>query len=120
AFIRVASHELRTPLTIVLGLSELAHRTTGIPPPLADWLGRIYSGSLRLTSSVDQMVKMLLAERFERPLTLKPVDLGALLRQAAVNVATFVDMRKQKLTLDLPADLGFITAEEDKLHDSVV
>src|SRR5207244_4612027 len=61
-----------------------------------------------------------LSERFERPLTPKLIDLSALLRQAAVNVATFVDMRKQKLTLDLPADLGSVTAEEDKLHDSVV
>src|SRR5262249_17724424 len=72
AFIRVASHELRTPLTIVMGLSELAQRHHGLSEPLQDWSERIHTGSVRLNRSVDQMVKLLLSERRERPVAAKP------------------------------------------------
>src|SRR5579864_6642775 len=79
-FIRVASHELRTPLTIVMGLSDLAQRVNTSDPQLQQWLHRIYAGSLRLNDRVDLMIKLLLADRFDRPLTPKDVDLAALLK----------------------------------------
>jgi signal transduction histidine kinase len=120
AFIRVASHELRTPLTIVMGLSELAQHAQGISEPLQDWIERIHTGSVRLNRSVDQMVKLLLAERFERPLTPKPVELPRLLNAAAEEVGSFISQRRQKLVRVIPDDLGIIQAEEDKLYDSVV
>jgi signal transduction histidine kinase len=119
AFIKVASHELRTPLTIVLGLSDLSRRTPGVQEPLAHWLERIYAGSVRLNGRIDLMIKLLLADRFERHLDRKPVDLAGLLRSAAADVATFVEQRRQALEVDAPPDLGTVAVEEDKLRDSV-
>jgi signal transduction histidine kinase len=119
AFIKVASHELRTPLTILLGLSDLGRHTTGVPLQVSQWLERIYMGSVRLNDRVDLMIKMLLSDRFERPLTRKPVALDVLLHDAAADVATFVEQRSQKLIVDAPPDLGNINVEEDKIRDSV-
>ncbi len=119
-FIKVASHELRTPLTIVMGLSDLARRTPEAPPVLRQWLESIHVGSLRLNERVDLMIKLLLADRFDRPLTLQEVDLAGLLRGSAGDVAIFIEQRQQQLTVDLPADLGTVHVEPDKLHDSVV
>jgi signal transduction histidine kinase len=119
AFIKVASHELRTPLTIVMGLSDLARRTPGVGEPLGHWMERIYAGTLRLNERIDLMIKLLLADRFERPLARRPVDLAGLLRGAAAEVATFIEQRHQTLTVDAPADLGTLSVEEDKLRDSV-
>ena len=119
AFIKVASHELRTPLTIVMGLSDLARRTPGVGEPLGHWMERIYAGSLRLNERIDLMIKLLLADRFERPLARRPVDLAGLLRGAAAEVGTFIEQRNQTLTVDAPADLGTLAVEEDKLRDSV-
>jgi signal transduction histidine kinase len=119
AFIKVASHELRTPLTIVLGLSDLGRHTPGVPPQVSQWLERIYIGSVRLNDRVDLMIKMLLSDRFERPLTRKPVALHELLHNAAADVATFVEQRRQQLIVDATADLGNINVEEDKIRDSV-
>ncbi|HYT94046.1 MAG TPA: hybrid sensor histidine kinase/response regulator [Gemmataceae bacterium] len=118
-FIKVASHELRTPLTIVLGLADLARRTPGVVQPLAHWLERIYAGSVRLNERIDVMIKLLLADRFDRPLARKPVALGDLVHAAAADVATFVQQRHQHLEVDAPPDLGEIAVEEDKLRDSV-
>jgi signal transduction histidine kinase len=119
AFIKVASHELRTPLTIVQGLADLAQRQTEISLPLRHWLERIYAGSIRLNERVDQMLKLLLANHFERPLNRQEADLTMLLRTAAADVGTFVEQRYQTLELDLPADLGTIYVEAEKIRDSV-
>jgi len=119
-FIKVASHELRTPLTIVMGLCDLAKRAPDVTPQLRQWLERIFAGSLRLNERVDLMVKLLLADRFDRPLKPREVDLSGLLHRAADDVASFIEQRKQTLTLDLADNLGMIKVEPDKLHDSVV
>ncbi|MCI0457388.1 MAG: hybrid sensor histidine kinase/response regulator [Gemmataceae bacterium] len=118
-FIRVASHELRTPLTIVMGLSDLARRTPGVEEPLGHWLERIYASSVRLNDRIDLMIKLLMADRFDRPLNRQPVDVAALVRSAAEDVTTFVQQRRQSLEVDAPADLGTVSVEEDKLRDSV-
>jgi signal transduction histidine kinase len=119
AFIRVASHELRTPLTIVLGLSDLGRQTSGLPPHVAQWMERIYAGSLRLHERVDLMSKLLLADRFERPLARKAVPLAPLLQAAAAEVTSFIEQRKQTLKVETPEDLGTVFVEEDKIRDCV-
>jgi signal transduction histidine kinase len=119
AFIKVASHELRTPLTIILGLSDLAQRTAEPGSPLHHWLERIYASGQRLNERVDLMIKLLLADRFERPLARQEVSLTTLLRRAAADVASFVEQRRQQLLLDFPEDLGTVWVEPDKIHDSI-
>jgi signal transduction histidine kinase len=120
AFIRVASHELRTPLTIILGLADLGRTQGDVPPPLGGWLTQIHKSSQRLNERVDSVVKMLLAERFERPLESRPVDVAELVRGAAGEVKHFIEQRRHKLEVDLAADLGSVCVERDKLHDSIV
>ena len=118
-FIRVASHELRTPLTIVMGLSDLGRQTPGVPTQVSEWLQRIHVASGRLTERVDLMTKLLLADRFERPLTRKPTVLAELLHAAAADVSTFIAQRGQKLETDIAGDLGTMSVEEEKIRDCV-
>src|SRR5262249_59255732 len=92
----------------------------GWSEPLQDGIEGIHTGSVRLNGSVDQMVKLLLAERFERPLTPKPVELPQLLNAAADEVDSFVAQRRQKLVRVIPDDLGIIQAQEDNLYHSLV
>jgi signal transduction histidine kinase len=117
AFIRVASHELRTPLTILYGLTQLALRTPGVSEPLHSWLGSIHKAGERLNRLVDQLIKMLSAGQFERPLDCRPTDLAALVQQAVQDVQPFVDLRHQQLTLDLAPDLGTLDLETAKVRD---
>ncbi len=135
AFIRVASHELRTPLTIVMGMSELAKDALlfdkgGVARPtiekdtlnteLCEWMGQIHKASVRLNERVDLVVKMLLAEQFEKRLQLREVSLLKMMREAAAEVASFVERRRQVLEVDGQEDLGNVVVEPDKLHDSIV
>jgi signal transduction histidine kinase len=120
AFIRVASHELRTPLTIILGLSELSATAVDTSPALHGWLEHIHQASGRLNDRVDQMVKLLQAEQFERPLQRRATDLAGLLRAASQEVASFIALRCQHLELALSDGLGTVDVEADKLDDAVV
>jgi signal transduction histidine kinase len=119
AFIKVASHELRTPLTILLGLSEHAVRMTK-EPALHALVERIRLAGLRLSERVDQMVKLLLAEKFERPLQPHDVEVAALLRSAANEVNHFVEARQQQFNVCIAENLGTLHVEADKIRDSLV
>lgn len=119
AFIRVASHELRTPLTILCGLSELALMTPNVPEPLLEWLRSIDQAGRRLNRLTNQMLKMLQAGQFERPLRRQPTDLAALIRQAVDDVKPFTKQRQQELALDLAPNLGSLDIEAEMIRDSI-
>ncbi|MCI0377916.1 MAG: hybrid sensor histidine kinase/response regulator, partial [Gemmataceae bacterium] len=120
AFIRVASHELRTPLTIVMGLSELAHGSPAAQEPFRDWMGQMHKASVRLNERVNQVVKMLQAEKYERTLQPRTTDVAGLLRAAAAEVDSFVKQRGHEFQVEAAAEVGSVWAEPDKIHDSLV
>ena len=116
AFINVASHELRTPLTILLSLPELVLRMKQLDPVTADCLQRIQQAGTRLHRLVEQILHMLRAGRFERPLDRRPTDCAALVGEAVDGVRPFIEQRRQQLVVDLAADLGAINVEAGKIR----
>jgi signal transduction histidine kinase len=115
-FINVASHELRTPLTILLALPELALRMGNPDPRTADCLRRMQEAGTRLHRLVEDILQMLRAGRFDRPLDRRPVDAAALVREAIESVRLFIEQRRQRLSVDLAADLGEINVEAGKIR----
>ena len=92
------------------------------PPLQATGSSGSTAASKRLNDRVDQMVKMLLAERFERAAAAE--RRGRCRRcctQAADDVAAFVEQRQQKLHRGRrPTTWATIDVEADKIRDSVV
>jgi signal transduction histidine kinase len=119
AFIQVASHELRTPLTILMGLTRLAGKAGNAAEPLKGWLGRIEAAGKRLQLLVDQIISMLVANKFERPLERTPTDLGELLKSAADDVRPFVELRGQTLDVELAPNLGSLSLEAPRIRDAL-
>jgi signal transduction histidine kinase len=119
AFIQVASHELRTPLTILQGMIRLAGAVPGNGEGMRNYLDRMDRASRRLQHLVDQIVAMLVANRFERTLDLKPADPAALLREAAEDVRPFVELRHQVLAVEVPDTLGVLNIEAVGLRDTI-
>ncbi len=118
SFIRVAGHELRTPLALQLGLLGLARRAD-VAPPVRDLLSRAERAAQRLSRRVEQLMELLYADRFARPLDRQPTDLGALARDAADDVRPFVDLRNQTLRVDVGDDVGSLDVDGPKLEDSL-
>jgi signal transduction histidine kinase len=116
AFISVASHELRTPLTILLSLPDLALRMQGLDKAIADWFRRIQKAGSRLHRLVEQLLFLLRAGRFERPLDRRPTDCASLVREAIEDVRPFVEQRRQRLMIELADDLGAFDVEAGKIR----
>jgi signal transduction histidine kinase len=119
AFIQVTSHELRTPVTLMQGLADLASRVQDVKPPLSSWLAQMKRATGRVVHLVDQIVAMLAAGQFERPLERSRVDLAGLLNEAAEDVRAFVELRRQRLEKDWPPELGEIEIDAGKIRDSL-
>jgi signal transduction histidine kinase len=119
AFIKVASHELRTPLTILLGLTDLALKAPANETHLQGWLQSMNKASLRLHHLVNQIIKMLMAGKFERLLERAPTNMNLLLQLAAEDVQPFVEQRRQELKIDMAADLGILQIEAAKIRDCI-
>ena len=115
----MASHELRTPLTILSGLTELVVQTPELVEPVREKLAAVHKASDRLNHLVEQLIKMLSAGRFERPLERRPSDLAALLQQAVRDVRPFVEQRGQDLAVEIAPDLGQAVVEAAKIRDSL-
>src|SRR6202043_3989896 len=79
----------------------------------------IHHAGHRLQHLVSQIVDMLVAGRFETTVQRTPTDMAVLLNQAADDVRPFIELRRQTLTVDLPADLGEAHVEVEKVRDSV-
>lgn len=120
AFIKVASHELRTPLTIVLGLADLAKGTKSLPEPVDYWIDRIHHGAQRLTDRVDQMLNLLMADRYDKLLVRKQVSVTEVIQAAIADVRTFVERRHQILEINIAEDVGTFFVEKEKIHDSLL
>jgi len=118
AFMRVASHELRTPLAILLGLTGMAKNTEEGPIP-PNWAKMADDAAHRLQALVDQIIKQLHANEFDRLLQRQAVNISELLRQVEEDVRPFVAKRNQKLLVDLPADLGEAQWEPYKVRDAL-
>ena len=119
AFIQVASHELRTPLTILLGLSHLSMKAAKGQEPLSSWLSRLDTAGRRLQTLVNQIISMLVANQFDRPIERSATDLRELLNAAADDVRPFIELRGQTLDLELAPDLGSLHIEGPRIRDAL-
>ena len=119
AFIQVTSHELRTPVTLLQGLADLAGRVPDVKPPLSNWLAQMKRATGRVVHLVDQIVAMLAAGQFERAMERTRVDVGSVLNEAAEDVRAFVELRRQRLEKNWPADLGEMELDVEKVRDSL-
>ena len=87
--------------------------------PTHQWLSSMHGASVRLSHLVNQLTKMLMAGRFERPLDRQPIDLPALLHEVLEDVRPFIEQRHQELVLELSPEVGVIHAEHSKIRDTL-
>ncbi len=120
AFIRVASHELRTPLTVLLGYTDLLNSTANDQPEMQGWFKGIHQSAHRLSDRVEQIVKLMMCERFDRPFSPSDVSLADIVEAAVADLRSFINQRRQRITVSLAPDIGMVRVEADKIRDTLV
>jgi two-component system OmpR family sensor kinase len=115
-FVGDASHELRTPLTSVRGYAELYQRgALGDPADLDDAMRRILQESDRMAVLVEDL--LLLARLDQgRPLDAGPVDLAAVLDDAAADARAVSPQRPVSVDVQRPL---MVLGDENRLRQVV-
>jgi signal transduction histidine kinase len=115
-FIDLASHELRTPVTYILGAAQLAERQSG-DGATKQVMGKVASKAMRLNRIVENMFKLLAADRFDKTPRWGEVDVKALVEQVRQEHDAFLGERQQHWRLEVDEALPTIRAESDKVKD---
>jgi signal transduction histidine kinase len=121
AFIEVASHEFNTPITLVLGLSELLV-LQGQWKDQADRqiVEQIARSARQLAKLVADTLTLMRSNDFGTTMHRVPADLGLLLHEAADRLTPFVEQRRLRFDVDVPADLGAFELDAPKIRDAVL
>ncbi len=116
-FVADASHELRTPVTTIRGYAEL-YRHGGLTDQAAldDAMRRTEQEAARIGRLVEDMLSLAKLDE-QRPLTVRPVDLTALARDAASDARATAPGRP--ITVDAGPTPIVIDGDEDRLRQVI-
>ncbi|WP_192498950.1 sensor histidine kinase [Skermanella pratensis] len=115
-FLSTVTHELRTPLTSVRAFAEILHDNPDIDREQSqEFLGLIIRESERLTRLINQVLDMAKIEAGEIDWTIGPVDLAAIMRDAAATTAQVFKDKDIVLEQNVPAGVPLVRGDHDRL-----
>ncbi len=106
AFVSMVSHELRTPLASIIGHLEVVRSGDlgPIPASVDPSLAAIDRNSTRLASLIEDLLLLSKIEEGARPLTVRPVDVAALARNAVASLQLYGQRRSITVSLHVDSD----------------
>jgi len=81
-FLATVSHELRTPLHVIIGFTEFAQRTPGLPAEASKYLDRVRNSARILRMHVDELLDISRLDYSKLALAAVPFDLESCVREA--------------------------------------
>ncbi len=115
-FVSNVSHELRTPLTAIRSFSEILYEEPDLDlEQRLQFLAIIVSESERLTRLITDMLDLAKMQAGDLHWQFEPVQLEAVLRDAAAATGQLFRDRGVALTLQLAADLPPVQADADRI-----
>ncbi len=91
----------------------------GAAPPETEraWLDRVQAAGKRLAGTVERMLKLLRADKFDESLALRELDVQSLVYRAVADVSPFLEARGQAVEVRIEEGLGFAELDEAKVGD---
>jgi signal transduction histidine kinase len=117
-FIRVAGHELRTPVSYILGMARLLKDSTDATR-LCFAVQSMGAKARRLNEIVQAMFKLMPEGLRGEGMRYSRIQLGELLEEIYIDLFPFVELRGQRLIIEMMDRLPPLTADRDKLRDII-
>ena len=120
-FVSTVSHELRTPLTSIRAFSEILLNDREMPEAKREeFLGVVVRESERLTRLVNQVLDMTRMDAGRVDWDFRPVDLVAVVDEAALTIEQLLRERGVSLDWQPPAGEAVIDGDRDRLIQVVI
>lgn len=122
-FLATMSHELRTPLNAILGYAQIMQINPAYPKAAADELDpleRILAAGRHLKALINNILDFSKIEQGKIDLNIVPVDLAAVVREAADVVAPMVERQQNQIKLECDPELGRSKTDPDKLRQVII
>jgi signal transduction histidine kinase/CheY-like chemotaxis protein len=121
-FLSRVSHELRTPMTVILGYSELLSLDAGLDEALQPWVAQVTKAGNHLLSLIDDILDISRIEAGSLKMSLEPVSIGAVIRDAADLVRPLgID---NEVTLEVlattPSEARHVVADQQRLKQVIL
>jgi signal transduction histidine kinase len=111
------SHELRTPLTCIEGYAEtLLEGAMGDPQLCKRWLQIIYEEAQRLERLIKDLLDLSMLEARHIQLRWSRVNMLKVIDDTAAILSQSAQKSEIRVSVDAPADLPFVTADEDRIR----
>ena len=119
-FLANMSHELRTPLNSVIGFSDLLLGMLPDDGPdvetQRDYLETIARNGRHLLELINELLDLSKIAAGRMELRLEPLDLHAVLQEAADSVRALLEARKHTLAIEPPGDHVLLQADRGRLR----
>ena len=121
-FLANMSHELRTPLNAIIGYSEILSedaKDSGHSEYLPD-LNKIRSSGKHLLGLINDILDLTKIEAGRMEMFLETFDVAELIQDAAETVQPLLDKNTNSLTVNVPANVGAIHADQVKVRQMLL
>jgi signal transduction histidine kinase len=119
-FLATMSHELRTPLNLIIGFSDALMRDASSGAEQTREFGQqINDAGRQLLSLINIILDVARIEAGRMNLGADQVNLGRLVRSVMRQADAAAQVNEVTLTVDLPADLPDLNADERRLHQAL-
>ncbi len=122
AFVASVSHELRTPLNSIIGFSEvLMDGLAGeLQPSAQEYLNFIHGSGKHLLSLINDILDLSRLQAGRMTLSLESVDVVEVINDVCASLSPLIAGKRQILTLEQPAPLPAIVADEFRLRQILI
>lgn len=119
-FVATVSHELRTPLSVIRAAAQNLSAGVVEDPGRAKRYGElIETEGRRLTDMVEEVLEFAGLSGQRRPLVLKPVDLGTLVRDVMSSSSTLIAAAHAEADVRIADDVPLVNADEEALRRAI-
>jgi signal transduction histidine kinase len=115
AVVASVSHEFRTPLSAQRASLELLRERLQGFEGTAPLLRSLERGTLRLTQLIDNLLESLRIEAGRDTVRKERVDLDAVVEEAVEDTAPLLELRRQRVDVDLPHPLPGVSGDSVRL-----
>jgi len=116
-FVANVSHELRTPLTAIRGYVEALSERDADPEEAPRFLDIIMRHTLRMERLVKDLLRLARLDAGQEVLEIADCDVRRLLQSVASDLEPALETRRQRVEIDIAADVDTVRADPSKLHD---